>query len=94
MGIIAIALALSCAEPKLINASKEPWTKFDRKTIQTAKVRCGQIYKESPCVKVFKKTRPRTYVVVCTQPGRKYDGFYAESCVVDDGIAYCVDSRN
>ena len=44
------------------------WDSYDQETLQMAKIRCGEKYPSSPCVKVFTKTGKRSYQVVCGAP--------------------------
>jgi hypothetical protein len=62
---LALAVAPMCPSPLIINHTKE-WTTFDAKTLARAKIRCGQLYPNSPCVQTFMKTKPLTYQVICT----------------------------
>lgn len=61
--IVATMLTLQCSEPVII--SKKPLTEFDLWTLERAKKRCGEIYPNSPCVKVFHVVKPKTYRVIC-----------------------------
>lgn len=56
-----------CANPSLINASKEPWNKRDIQEFQFAfkQERCKDLYPANPCMESFVKVEPLTYRVVC-----------------------------
>lgn len=62
---LLLLAALSCPKPEIINSSGYQWNSFDQKTLNRAKVRCGQLYPNSPCVKKFMKTDKMTYQVIC-----------------------------
>jgi hypothetical protein len=55
---------LSCPETKIVNYTNV-WTKTDQSTLDGVKVRCGEIYKDAPCVKIFIKKEEQLYNVVC-----------------------------
>jgi hypothetical protein len=63
--MIPLLLALSCSPPVMQNKTKYPWNDFDRKELKYAQKRCGEIYKDSPCVKLFKKYDKNQYSVIC-----------------------------
>lgn len=70
--MLAVLLALSCPEPTLVNQTDKPWNKRDMQVLSYAKVRCSKIYKDSPCVKIFKKYGDgHDYSVVCGEGGSK-----------------------
>ena len=58
-------LLLICTAPQMINTSNEAWNTKDYKTLQISQKRCKQLYPEAPCVKLFHKTEPRVYRVLC-----------------------------
>ncbi len=62
---ILLVAALSCGKPQLMNLTKFPWNDFDSQTLTRATKRCGEIYKQAPCVKVFFKTGEQDYRVIC-----------------------------
>lgn len=61
--ILTFAMA-NCPETKIVNHTKT-WNEQDQKTLDRAKKRCGQLYPEAPCVKVFTKKDDSTYTVAC-----------------------------
>lgn len=63
--IVALLLALSCPDTKMVNATKFPWNEWDRSRLQYSKKRCGEMYPEAPCVKLFRKWGKQDYSVVC-----------------------------
>jgi hypothetical protein len=64
--MITLSIYLSlCIPPRIVNTSKELWNKHDTKILETAQKRCGQKYPDSPCVKLFWKTKPKSYRVIC-----------------------------
>lgn len=65
MIILSLLLNLSCSEPIMKNESEQPWNTHDYKILRNVKVRCGQIYQDAPCVKLFWKTGVQSYKVVC-----------------------------
>lgn len=63
--ILLTLIALSCPQVKMQNTTKYPWNQFDKETLARAKNRCGKIYQDAPCVKLFKKYDKQDYSVVC-----------------------------
>lgn len=41
------------------------WTKDDEVILDAASKRCGQLYPNSPCVKLIQKLAPQEYRVTC-----------------------------
>ena len=62
---ITISLNSGCFNPNIINTSQEPWNSHDQKVLKKATNRCGELYKDAPCIKMFWKTEPRVYRVMC-----------------------------
>lgn len=69
--MISILLALSCPNVVMLNTSKYPWNDYDHSMLTQAKLRCGQIYKGSSCVKLFKKFDVNSYSIVCGEPSEQ-----------------------
>lgn len=63
--ILTIILAANCAAPIMINKTDKEWNEQDYKHLASAKKRCGQLYKESKCVKKFIKRTESDYSVIC-----------------------------
>ena len=63
--MLVLLLALSCAEPRIENTSGLKWNEVDQEMLDTAKKRCGVIYPDSPCVKMFRKYDFQSYSVIC-----------------------------
>jgi hypothetical protein len=63
--MLALLLALSCPVPKMQNITKEPWTAYDRKEMKWVEKRCGELYPDARCVKLFRKFGHREYTVIC-----------------------------
>jgi hypothetical protein len=61
---LLIAAALSCPTP-LIENQTDTWTKFDETTLESAEKRCGELYKDAPCVTLFRKKKDGAYNVIC-----------------------------
>jgi hypothetical protein len=57
-----------CEVPRLDNHTPT-WTTLDNQTYESAVQQCRLRYKNSPCLKVFRKVEERRYQVVCG--GRK-----------------------
>ena len=64
MSSLILITALSCPTPRIENYTKE-WNKRDQATFDHAKIRCGQLYPEAPCLKMFRKKDNWTYNVIC-----------------------------
>lgn len=63
---VFVILGLVCPDPKIENRTST-WTKDDQKMLEQAKTRCGQIYSDSPCVKMFRKNEEQGYSVICKE---------------------------
>lgn len=63
--MLKIILALSCSATVMQNVSTEPWNDYDKKELKYAQKRCGEIYDDSPCVKLFRKFDKQQYSVIC-----------------------------
>lgn len=64
-------MLLSCLVPVVINLSTDVWESIDFHNLKSASIRCGEIYKKSPCVAKFVKVKDRTYHIYC---GEKKNG--------------------
>lgn len=62
--VLALSIALACGSPKIVNRTKS-WNEQDKTTLETAQKRCGQIYPDSPCVKMFRKADEGIYSAIC-----------------------------
>ena len=62
--IATVALTATCPKTRIENWTKV-WTKRDQQTLDTARKRCGEIYPDAPCVKMFRKKDETTYNVIC-----------------------------
>ncbi len=62
--LILVAL-LACNPPIIENRTEFPWNDYDQQHLDTAKKRCGEIYKNSPCVVKFIKRTESDYSVIC-----------------------------
>lgn len=62
---LALALAISCPVTKMQNVTKFPWNDHDRSILKQAKTRCGELYPDAPCVKLFRKYGKQDYSVIC-----------------------------
>ena len=60
-----ILLTLSCPQVKMVNVSGYPWNSYDRKELRYARKRCGEIYPDAKCVKLFRKFGKRDFTVIC-----------------------------
>lgn len=58
-------LILSCPITVLQNTSGYPWNRYDRKEMEYAKKRCGEIYLDAPCLKFWKKWGKQDYSAIC-----------------------------
>lgn len=63
--ILLAVMAFSCANTKIINETEYPWNSHDQKMLDYSKKRCSELYKNSPCVKLFKKWGKKDYSVIC-----------------------------
>lgn len=60
-----LAVSLSCPNVKIVNKSGLPWNDYDQSMLNQAKKRCGELYQDAPCVKLFKKYEKQAYSVIC-----------------------------
>lgn len=67
MKSLLVLAALFCPQPKVTN-STDSWTKTDAAQLKFSKKRCGQLYKDAPCLKYFWKVEFQTYRVICGKP--------------------------
>lgn len=64
---VFFAILASCPTTHIVNKTNE-WDDQDKKALATAKVTCKREYKESPCLKVFKKVEEGIYSATCGAP--------------------------
>jgi hypothetical protein len=62
---VLVFTLLNCSNTIIKNDSSEEFNKHDQKVLNSTKARCSHYYPESPCVKLFWKTKPRSYRVIC-----------------------------
>ncbi len=60
-----VALSLACSAVKMQNTTSFPWNDYDRSILKQAQTRCGELYSDAPCVKLFRKWGPQDYSVIC-----------------------------
>lgn len=65
---VLLFLSLACPDTKIQNVSGLPWNQHDQETLDGAKKRCGELYPDSPCVKLFRKYAFQSYSVICGEP--------------------------
>jgi hypothetical protein len=58
-------MALSCPDVKMQNVTKFEWNRYDMSILTQAKKRCGELYPDARCVKLFRKYGKQDYSVVC-----------------------------
>ena len=63
--MISLFIALSCLSPVMQNVTQFPWNDYDRSELKYAEKRCGEIYSDAPCVKLFRKYDKQSYTVIC-----------------------------
>lgn len=59
-------LGLSCPSMNIINKTKV-WNVIDKEVLSIAIKRCGELYKNSPCLKKFIKVEENVYRVICSK---------------------------
>ena len=62
--ILTNIIVFSCHNPIIDNWTKV-WNEEDAKTLKQAQIRCGEIYPDAPCVKLFRKKEELNYNVIC-----------------------------
>ena len=65
--MILLLAALSCSPPVMQNVSKYPWNDYDKKEMKMAEKRCGELYSDAPCLKLWRKFGDRMYTAICAQ---------------------------
>jgi len=60
-----IVLLMNCPLPVMQNVTKFHWNSYDMSILKQAKVRCGELYGNSRCVKLFRKWGKTDYSVIC-----------------------------
>jgi hypothetical protein len=60
-----LAIGLMCPHTAHVNKTDEPWNDYDKKIFLQVQKRCGQIYPDAPCVKLFRKFDTQSYTVLC-----------------------------
>jgi hypothetical protein len=65
MLISTMFLVLTCPKSKILNDTEYYWNNHDEKILNVAKNRCGELYKNAPCVKTFTKVGKKDYLVTC-----------------------------
>ena len=63
--MISLIIALSCPTTKIVNVSDYPWNDYDNSILEQARKRCGELYDDAPCVKLFRKYDFQQYSVIC-----------------------------
>lgn len=53
-----------CIAANVINDT-DVWNSIDQMSLDRAKTRCGELYKHSPCLKVFRKFEENLYGAIC-----------------------------
>lgn len=61
---LAFVAGIICPETKIQNRTQE-WNDQDKQALTTAKRRCGEMYPEAPCVKMFRKADEGIYSAIC-----------------------------
>jgi len=51
--------------PVMQNVSKDPWNDYDRKQMSMAEKRCGELYPDAPCLKLWRKFGIQMYTAIC-----------------------------
>lgn len=62
-----LVILLSCPTTTIQNTSGYPWNDYDTSILNQARKRCGEIYNDSPCIKLFKKWGKQDYSVICSE---------------------------
>lgn len=62
--IVHHARASYCPKTVIDNRTKI-WNNQDQQTLNGAKQRCGQLFPDAPCLKLFRKKDATTYNAIC-----------------------------
>lgn len=64
---MSLGIQVLCPVPEVRNKTKV-WNNFDRQVFKQAQKRCGELFSESPCLKIFLKSEEMVYSVMCSKP--------------------------
>jgi hypothetical protein len=62
--VFTVLTAFSCPKTDVVNKTTE-WNKQDQIALETAKNRCGQLFLNAPCLKMFRKVEEGIYTALC-----------------------------
>ena len=60
---------LSCP-PTVVENRTNTWKKIDHDNLMMARKRCPELYKDSPCLKFFRKKEELVYHAVCGEESK------------------------
>lgn len=63
-------IAALCAATIIVNHT-DSWTPHDHNTMVRGQIRCGAIYKESPCLVKIIKVKEGAYRAICSPPPKE-----------------------
>ena len=63
--MILFLSSLGCPKTIFENQTKYPWNQRDYSFYKVVTKRCGKLYEQSPCVKIFYKKGQNDYSVIC-----------------------------
>jgi hypothetical protein len=60
-----VVASLLCGPINKVNKTAEAWNDYDAKIFKQVQKRCGELYPDAPCVKLFRKFDSQSYTVLC-----------------------------
>jgi hypothetical protein len=63
--LMFMASFTACPATEIINKTFIPINQFDMRQLSRAQLRCRQLYKKSPCLKIFTKIGEQDYTAIC-----------------------------
>ena len=70
MSLLLLTALLYCPALRTVNHT-EIWNVDDKAALARAQIRCKEIYKDAPCLRVFIKKEVNTYWAICTYKRKK-----------------------
>ena len=64
--VTLLGIIYFCTPTTVTNETRYAWNDFDKTTLERAKVRCGEIWPDTPCLSKFIKRDKIDYHAVCS----------------------------
>jgi hypothetical protein len=63
--LLAMTLGHVCMAITLENVSPEPWNAYDFDRMNYSVRRCGELYPDAPCLRLWRKYEHQQYTAIC-----------------------------